>query len=96
MLINLSIICTHVCKHAVVFQLFFVGVNNKELRIPLIPCMLCLIFMLCSVVCLSSVKSLEEHNEAMKNSVVEEPIINKVHLAILKFIRPYIIMVFFF
>lgn len=24
-------------------------------------------------------KSLEEHSETMKNSVVEEPIINKVH-----------------
>jgi len=62
-----------------VFRLFFVGVNNKELTISLILCMLCLIFILCSVVVLSSVKSLEEHNETMKNSVVEEPISNKVH-----------------
>lgn len=65
-------------QHAVVFQLFCVGVNNKELRISLIPCVLCFIFILCSVVVLSLVKSLEEHSETMKNSVVEEPIINKV------------------
>lgn len=50
-----------------------------ELRISLIPCMLCLTFMFCSGVFLSLVKSLEEHNETMKNSVVEEPVINKVH-----------------
>lgn len=60
------------------FQLSCVGVNNKELRISLIPCMLCLTFMLCSVVLLSLVKSLEEHNETMKDSVVEEPVISKV------------------
>lgn len=35
--------------------------------------------MLYSVVFLSSVKSLEDHNETMKDSVVEEPVINKVH-----------------
>lgn len=34
--------------------------------------------MLCSVVLLSLVKSLEEHNETMKDSVVEEPVISKV------------------
>lgn len=35
--------------------------------------------MLCFVMFLSLVKSLEEHSDTMKNSVVEEPIINKVH-----------------
>lgn len=66
-------------RHAIVFQLSCVGVNNKELRISLILRVLCLIFMLCSVVVLSLVKSLEEQNETMKNSVMEEPVINKVH-----------------
>lgn len=54
-------------------------VNNKVLSISLIPCMLYLIFMLYSVVFLSLVKSLEDHNETMKDSVGEEPVINKVH-----------------
>lgn len=65
-------------RHAIVFQLSCVRVNNKELRISLILRVLCLIFMLCSVVVLSLVKSLEEQNETMKNSVMEEPVINKV------------------
>lgn len=39
---------------------------------------MCYVFIPSSVVVLSLVKSLEEHNETMKNSVVEEPIINKV------------------
>ena len=68
-----------VCRHSVVFRLSCVEANNEELSISLILCMLCLIYILCSVVVLSLVKSLEEHNETMKNSVVEEPIINKVH-----------------
>lgn len=68
------------CAHRLLCFSCSVAVNSKELRISLIPHVLCLLtFILSSVVVLFLEKSLEEHNETMKNSVVEPPIINKVH-----------------